>query len=154
MGLSVVAVTYTSDIACFKQGVPWHAEYTVSEKNLFEILFVVYRTYFIAQNWTATQIFRKSEPQTFRRKRPYTQINCMSSKLIFEKFEDVGFKYDKSFDEILAQKYANKAFLVLNYAYIFLLLLFLFIFFIHLLFLFISNLRVFSSAPNFGIRQI
>ena len=36
----------------------------------------------------------------------------MSSKLMFDKFEGAGFKYDDSFYKIPAKKYANKAFLV------------------------------------------
>ena len=73
---------------------------------------LVEREYFIVGNRTPTQTFRKRGPQTFKRKKPYIQIHCMDSKLIFDKFEGTGFKYDKSFDEIPAQKYANKAFLV------------------------------------------
>ena len=44
-----------------------------------------------------TWIFRKIGRRTFRKIWPYIKINCMSERLIFQKFESADFRYDNSF---------------------------------------------------------
>ena len=51
--------------------------------------------YYIKRSRSRT--FRKSRPRTFTKYGPYTTIHCLSSRVIFNKFEGADFKYDNSF---------------------------------------------------------
>ena len=53
--------------------------------------------YFIKWPRPRPRIFIKSGPRAFRKGAPYTEINCMSQKLNFDKFEGADFKFNNSF---------------------------------------------------------
>ena len=54
--------------------------------------------------------FQKKKTADFRKRGLYTEIHCMSLKIILDKFKGADSKYNVSFFKILAQKYPNKTF--------------------------------------------